>query len=583
MQGKQCARQTSSPVCAISYSLQYVHVDRYEPLTPTIPTIPTTSTTVQANRDVYVVDLDKPFHDLIKAAYKGTMPRVPPRVTTRTGIFGAQFPCSHDGEHFGMQSSFRGRLPSIVREDSDGLNAGEANEDGVEGAEGVMGSSFRVQMSEEGAEGFGAVTRSTLPEASGRADAALHSSDDLFSGFEDFARSDGGVNSDVDGGIGCESRTLSWAMAQPLIGSEPSSFWYGRRVVGSSFGGRDSPESYPAVPDASVPDQSLSHDRDADAALRSPGPQSLFMGFEDFSRPAASEALEAARPSQGEAASACTERDVALAAAARALSAADMGSTVAEAAEQPTDFPRPSLVPSRKKILFRSSSRERELRVDVTETEAVREAAGSSAGARPSPQEIEMSQCNVGKGVPQSLFSGVEDYARRVSNDDGSDQPFMRRSGSPPAVRFFLRAPSSAPRGSEMGRGERDGRPKSDELDGSSSYRPGPIRRSMDLNHLPRSRRPEAHTTRGVCGREYMLARLCLCVLSAGGQMCKCGCGHMEARAQRHLSYTCCACAREICERTDAARTHEQERRESGSKHGWVGSCPFPSSRRPHT
>ena len=463
-----------------------------ERLTPTIPTIPTISITLQANRDVYVVDLDKPFHDLIKAAYKGTMPRVPPRVTTRTGIFGAQFPASHDSEQFGVQSSFRGRLPSIVREDSDGLNAGEANEEEKEGVEGVMRSTLAEdELDEKGIQGFGAVMRPTLPEASGRADAALQSPDEhLFSGFEDFARSDGGVDGDVDGGIGFESRTLSWAMAQPLIGSEPCSFWYGRRVVGSSFGGRDSPELYCAVPDASVPAQSLSHDSDADAALQSPDPQSLFMGLEDFSRPA----------------SVFSERDAALTAVARSLGAADIGSTAAEVAEQPMDVPRPGVVSSTKQTLRRSSNGGRELRVEVTETEVVREAAGSSAVARPPPQEIEMSRCNLAEGVPQSLLSGVEDYARRVSND-GSLQPVIRRSGSPPGVRLFLRDDLS-PRGSDMGFGdERDGRSKSDEVDrslnGSSSNRPGPIRRSMDLL---RSRRPEDPNTRGVC------VRVCVCV-----------------------------------------------------------------------
>ena len=185
---------------------------------------------LQANRDVYVVDLDKPFHDLIKAAYKGTMPRVAPRVTSRTGIFRAQFPASQDGEQFGeqfgVQSSFPGRLPSIAREDSDGVIAGETNEEGVEGFEGVMRTTLSEdEMNEEVVEGSGVVKRPTLAEASGRADAALQPPDeDPFSAFEDFVRSDGGG--------GCESRTLSWAMAQPLIGSEPCSFWHGRRVVG---------------------------------------------------------------------------------------------------------------------------------------------------------------------------------------------------------------------------------------------------------------------------------------------------------------------------------------------------------------
>jgi len=394
---------------------------------------------------------------------------------------------------------------------------------------------------------------STLPEASGRADAALQSPDeDLFSGFEDFARSEG----DVDGGFGSESRTLSWAIgvSQPLISSEPYSFWYGRRVVGSGFGGRDSSELYRAVPDSSAPAQSLSHDSNTYAALQSPDPQSLFSGFEEFSRPAASDESEAARPSQspdqqslfldfeefsrpaasdeseaarpsqspdqpslfsgfeeftaasdgseaaqpsnGEAASACTERDAALAAVARALGAPDIGSTTAEAEEQPPDLPRSGVLPSRKKILRRSSSREREQRGDATETGAVLEAAGSSAVARLPPQEIEMSRCNLGEGVPQSLsLSGVEDYERRVSND-GSPQPVMRRSGSPQGVRFFLRDDLS-PRGSEIrSEAARDGRRKSDEVDGSSSNRRGLIRRSMDLL---RSRRPEDPNTRGVC------------------------------------------------------------------------------------
>ena len=85
------------------------------------------------------MDLDKPFHDLIKAAYKGTMPRVPPRMTTRSGIVGAQLAAAQDGEQFGVQSSVRVRLGSIVREDSDRLNAGEQ---GVEFRHGV--AKFRI-------------------------------------------------------------------------------------------------------------------------------------------------------------------------------------------------------------------------------------------------------------------------------------------------------------------------------------------------------------------------------------------------------------------------------------------------------
>jgi hypothetical protein len=36
------------------------------------------------NRDVYHIDLDLPLHRILKSGYKGTMPRHPPRITSRT-------------------------------------------------------------------------------------------------------------------------------------------------------------------------------------------------------------------------------------------------------------------------------------------------------------------------------------------------------------------------------------------------------------------------------------------------------------------------------------------------------------------
>jgi hypothetical protein len=383
---------------------------------------------LQANRDVYVVDLDKPFHDLIKAAYKGTMPRVPPRVTTRTGIFGAEFLASQDGEQLGVQASVRIRLPTISRVDA--LDAGETNEEGLNGIEpeGLNGIEPRLQSILSGA----------IPRAdAAHADAARQTSDaqSLFLGFEDFARR---VSNDgSDGGVGSSRRSVEM-------------------VSGSSFGGPNAPEVHSIASDASA--QSLSHageqlqDRESLAIATASSVQTP------------SEDLESVRPSLSQGASACRQRDAALAAVARAMDAPDSVST---AAEQRTDLSKPGLVHPSIGGILRSSSTEREQSRGAAETDAV-EADGTSAVARPRPQEIETTRANLDGGV-----------------------------------RFYLR---DSPRG-EMERGdEKDRGRKSDESFGSSSKRPGLVRRSLDL---VRTRRPEDPSTRA--------GSVCVCV---GAHVC---------------------------------------------------------------
>ena len=106
------------------------------------------------NRDVYVVDIDMPLHETLVAGYKGTMPRPPPRVTSRTSIYGAEYlvPANSHASTLGVPMSVRIRLPTFTQTLSPESAAQSADTDNADGGSGARdGSSLPAHPESAGA------------------------------------------------------------------------------------------------------------------------------------------------------------------------------------------------------------------------------------------------------------------------------------------------------------------------------------------------------------------------------------------------------------------------------------------------